>query len=660
MLYAQRKRRQQLAGKIGHNEEEYEVDPQPVVVVQHVYGARRFPSRRPDVNPISWQLAQQHPSFQQQQLQQYSQLQQQQQQYPQLQQQQYPQLQKRQYQETLQQRKPWFAPNVISAAPPAKLLPLQGNINFQRNDVFPQPIQFPSALSTLGTTPVLSRPAVVERSPRRFRPLDAVGLVSTPQLAPYPSTAVPCSDLPTFLPPTSLPPLSVSPSMPQRPLLHVVSPPRDHQTYFNRNPSSQTCKGNNDEQGPRLRPARGSVTPYPQEDDEMIARRWAREQAIQVQEENVRLCEERRLRQERERQLVREEERQQEELARLERMQLAEKERLDIEREQEEAMERLTGRKRVRLMGKSSETQLQEDLSKLIKEKKKRKAQEAELLAEAEGKNTGRTSAGARPGTGGSRGSNPLAVSSEKEEAELPRQFYVPQAPPFTDLSKSGPAANVSAALFPPPPPFSLNPSLFDAASYDPAVSAVSSQVNVPAWSAPVLSTPHQLSPLHGAVHYDAQLRDMITNHLDIQRTLESEVRRSQGAAAPMPPSTACPTTVPPSAHLPAPHLHGQPRPLNALPVQNGWTAAGANIIGGSNETPPGGFFPMSEVSPMMLPGILKTPREQATHITLLGVSPPNHAVRSRASSDVEVPHFGGEKLDELSAEPSRFVGAPQ
>ncbi|ESL10825.1 hypothetical protein TRSC58_01435 [Trypanosoma rangeli SC58] len=696
MLYAQRKRRQQLAGKIGHNEEEYEVGSQPVAIVQHVSRARQFPSRRPDVNPISWQLVHQHPSlgqqqqYPQQQQQQYPQ--QQQQQYAQQQQQQYLQLQQQKYQETLQQRDPWLAPNVVPAAPPAKLLPLQSNLNCQRNDVFFRPIQFPSALSPHDATPVLSRPAIVERSPRRFRPFDAAGLVSTPP-ARCPSTVL-YSEPPHFLPPTPPPAVSVIPPLPQRPLLHAVSPPRDHQTDFNSSPASQAYNdnrnGNNDEQGPRLRPARGSVTPYPQKDDDMIARRWAREEAIKVQEENARLCEERRLRREREKQLEREEAQQQEELARLERVRLAEKERLDVEREQEEAREKLMGRKRVGLMKKGSETQLREDLSKQMDEKKKRKAQEAESQAEAEGKDAGRILFETQPGAGGSGGANPLAVPSEKGEAELHRQISVPRAPSLTEPSKSGSAMNVSAALFPPPPPFSLDPSLFDAASYDPAASvgsamapqlsflptkptatplvaagtgaadaAVSSQVNAPAWSAPAISTPPKLSPSYGTVSYEAQLRDMMTNHLGIQRTLESEVRRSQGAAAPMPLSTACPT-LPPLGYLPAPHPHGQLRPLNMLPAQNGWTAAGANIIDGSSEAPSGGFLPMPEVAPVMVPGILKTPREQATRITVLGVSPSKHAVGLRAGGVAEAPHFGEEKLDELSAEPSRFVGAPQ
>ncbi|RNF15417.1 uncharacterized protein Tco025E_05577 [Trypanosoma conorhini] len=655
MLYARRKKQQQLTGKIGHSNEEYEIGGAQAVVAQHVHGgARRFPQRRPDVNPISWQSVQQQ------------QQQRQREQSPQ------------KYQEALQQREQWLAPHMVPAAPPAKLPPLQGKANYNRNDIFPQPIQFASALPPLNASPVLPGPLVLERSPLRFPALDAAALANAPPFVPYPSTAVPCSEQAPFSPQTP-PRLAVSPPLLQGPPSHAVSPQRDYRGDFNSNPAvqirSSSSNNNDDEQRSCQRLARHPVSPYPQEkDDALVARRRAREQAIEVQKENARLCEERRLQREREKRLEMEEQRQQEELARLERARIGLKEQLDMERERQEANEAKKGRKKSTLVENSSEAQFREDLQRQMYENKKRKAEEAERLAAAEGKDAEQSFSAAQPVVSSSETNPAAAAPSEKKESVLPAGNSVPQSPPVTEPpASSGAAGSVFAPLFPAPPLFSLGPLPFDVGPYEPAVpgfpalaptlpfpsaaptappavdaaaAALPSQAPAPAWSVPAPFTPKEPGSAHGAAHYEAKLRDMMANHLDIQRTLESETRRGHGAAA-----------LPPLAQLPSPLLQRQLGPLNALPAQNRQMAAGPGVVGDGNGTAPGGLTLGPEVAPTAAPGLGRNPRGPAPRITVLGVSPPSRQLGVGGSGAAAAPYYGGEDLDELSAEPSRFVG---
>ncbi|PBJ75254.1 hypothetical protein BCY84_11471 [Trypanosoma cruzi cruzi] len=656
MLLAQRKKRQQVAGKIGHNDEKYELGTQQHVVVQQGNRARRFPQRRPDVNPISWQALPSQPSHSPSHS---------------------PSPQPYQ---PMQQRGPQVSPRVASNVPSMNLLPLECNAKYHGNDPLLKPLNFPSALPPLHATPWLHSSTVVNRPPPHIpSTLDAAIFASALPSVPGTYKAVPgvqqtLPPMPSASPPLLPPVLKDSPS-------RAVLSSRDRQYDFNTNIRSQFDKDNID-QRPKSQPAMGFITAYPQpKEDELLARNRERQKAIEIQNENARLCEERRLQREREKQLEMAEQRQQEEAARLERQRVAQQERLAMEREWQESGEIMRGGNKRGLSGKSRGAQLQEDLEKQMDENQRRKDEGEERLPAIGRKGTERATSESLPCSNGG-GVNSAIVAAEKEGLEISSKKSPERFPSSVGPSTSGGAANVSAPLFQAPPPFSFGPSLYDptravgAFSLAPNFSfpsatpisvpnvetkvehtAAPSALDVPVWSAPDPPTQCKSSPTSDAARYESHLHDMVTHHRNIQRMLEMEIQRRPGDAVPPPlpaVTTGLPSSVPFSSAFAQGHF-GQPNPFV---VRNGRSAAGAHGSI-SNENNAGGSSTASGAfSSVAAPGILKKSSEPSSRITVLGVSPPSRPLGAGSIGAVAAPFSGKADPDELSAEPSFFVTA--
>ncbi|EKF38091.1 hypothetical protein MOQ_001704 [Trypanosoma cruzi marinkellei] len=637
MLLAQRKKRQQVAGKIGHSDEEYELGAQQHVVAQQGNRARRFPERRPDVNPISWQTLPSQPS----------------------------QSPTPPPYQPMQQKELQMLPSVPLNVPSMNLLPLEGNNKYNGNALFSKPLNFPSALPSLHATPCLYGPTVVNeplpRIPSAPEPMTFASVLPSVTGA---YNAVPCvqQTLPPMLPvsPPVLPPvLKRSPS-------RAVFSSRDQQYDLNTNFRSQFDKENISRR-PTSQSTMGCITAYPQaKDDEIIARNRERQKAIEIQNENARLCEERRLQKEREKQLEIAEQRQQEEAERRERQRLA------MERERQELGEFMGGGNKGDLSSKSRAAQLQEDLKKQIKENRRRKDEEERFTA-IEIKGMERATSESPPCRNSGEVDPPI-VATEKTEPE--------KVPSPVEPLTNGTAGNMSAPLFQAPPSFSFGPSMYDPSRAVgafsmmpnfsvPSVTPISvpnvetkaehtnapSAEDMPMWSAPNPPTQCKTSPTSDAARYESQLHEMVNHHRNIQRMLEMEVQRRPGDMVP-PPLPAVTTALPSAVPFSSAFAQGQvglPNPFVAHPGRNAAGGHGSisndNNIGGSS-TASGAF------SSVAAPGILKKSSEPSSRITVLGVSPPSHSAGAVSIGAVAAPFVVKADPEELSAEPSFFVTA--
>ncbi|ORC89487.1 uncharacterized protein TM35_000122620 [Trypanosoma theileri] len=318
MLLAQRKQKQRLTGKIGHNDSEYEIGRgHNAGILQGIPGPKRTPERVRSAAPYA----------EHQQPQQYQQYQQPQQQ---------------------QQRSPQLMP---SNAPYAD----------DRNGYHqPRPISFPSVLPPISAAPLIPAPLVINRSPMRFpSALDGgMGMHIPPTWTP-PS---PYNAQPLQLQ-LQQQPQQLQQQLPQTPVVVSLPPVQVHAPSVSPTPAPGFANNRNhygtrpqSRQSPGVLPP--GAMPSGDDGDELNARQLARQRAIEVQRENARLVEERR------RQRALEKQREAEEERRLERLAQAEmgQAKLGIQKERGMGMEkgaafmeeRRETEERVRMMGRKA------------------------------------------------------------------------------------------------------------------------------------------------------------------------------------------------------------------------------------------------------------------------------------------------------------------
>ncbi|SCU72156.1 uncharacterized protein TEOVI_000373200 [Trypanosoma equiperdum] len=527
MLFAQRKRRQRIAGKIGHDDSEYEID--------HHHNIGILPQGQPRNTPRAYNggppaTPRRQPHYVEQ-----------------------------------QQQQPWQQqqPSALMERFDVNFTPLQVNGNALGNNYRGGLVSnFGQALPPLPPPPVQPAaawaplPPVVNKNPLWFKPmLGACAPVSHPLIAPgvnacyhqsppqYLYNCAPAA--PNNLPPLQLPPVNAGTPRAETPL-----------PYIN-NPIGRSCS-----RGDFHRPRSAAVGTLPNLnafEDSAEAKRAARQRAIEFQQENARLCEERRRQQQLERQLQMEEERRREDAARAERLRLGQKEQSEMEREHSEAAGRV---KKGRGGGRSnwtSDEQLREDLMRQINDKKQRQEDErraAELEMQKEKENNknsvysnfysdngtdhlrgGRggspeplehTAPGAEPlGNGAAAGNDPvtnMAIPAGQLPGGNPHtlpQSYLPFAPHPLGTPRPFPAFQLDPIL--PLQRPGVVAGMASAASV-PAAGNDYITPHLPPFPSIEISTPRDRAPTREAERVESHLRDMINEHESITRMLESEV----------------------------------------------------------------------------------------------------------------------------------------
>lgn len=659
MLLAQRKKREKITCKIGHSEEEYNFNErQHVVSTPHYGNSRRCPLwRRPDVNPISWQENQHY--------------------------QQQPQLGRRtpSLHMQLPERSPYQIKKPYLDTPQVNFTSRQSNIigNGSTN-LYPTPVGLSTGLSTglpavfsaFRAAPVFPTQPVVNSTPPRFSSvLGAAPVVPMPQFTPSVSAALP--HLGQVAPSAPLPLLQASHLSVTTPSVSPVRTPLRVQGSLSpcNNTRSIISQGRNAGRHRQLRDSVGNEGFFFGGHEN--ARLQARQRAQELQAENARLSEERRRQREREKQLELEEERRMERLAREQREKLAEKEREEMNAEGFAGGRRRAGKAKSYLSGgdggRGSEKALEENLQKQ-NEKTMRQTEETRERIEKEKKAAEEFARNLMEPLVDSK-TKPDFLSPEKwkEPGPLPSlqdsSFFVKRDPLLGDTSNflKSSGLNSSASFAPNLPTDNILPPL---TSFD--VAAPTSSAPFAEWTglSSGLPTPKLDSSDvfleaaasrgeslgAGSKRYESQLREMITNHTDLQRMLEMDVRKHKGQPTT---GTATKLTEPLISSLDAhqPSFLSQFKRAESQSLSPARHSLGQPERSSAGDTVP---FAAQEPSAFSPRGILKTTSSRTTRIPEVTINPTPFVADGAAEPSLN-PRFVKLDPDELSAEPSRFIG---
>ncbi|KAH9597645.1 hypothetical protein LSM04_005771 [Trypanosoma melophagium] len=687
MLLAQRKQRQKLTGKIGHNDAEYDIGRgNNAGILQGIGGQKRSPERPRDVIPYA-------DHNQQQQAYQYRFQQ--------------PQPQQEQVQQA--QRSP---PVMPSNLPPMNLSPWRSDAPYADDrNACQLPMSFPSMLPPISAAPLLPAPLAINRSPMRFTSaLD--GGINVPLSTNAAAAA--------WTPPS---PYSVQPILQQQQQQHApvsslpqVPHPAPRETSSLPAPSGVANNRRNygsrppSRHSPGLLPA--SVMPGQSDEDEASARQLARQRAIEVQNENARLCEERRRRREIEKQREVEEERRLERLAQAEvgQAELGGQRSMGIDKGMAFMEERREAEERVRLMGRKAAQAEQRERKRASSEERERTRDPAAVGASMPERATTATSTTAKTnsndnysnnisnsnmrvnsgpgpeisGSGGEGGEsmaqNNCGIVDGRRNILAHLEVHGPQNPSSHTLPQSAHFVQqplglaVSGGTSPyVPQPFTLasdpilasdplrdvhaiptfdflQPLSFPSAT--PSIEATAPAKTVPdtvQWSAPLSNFPigrtsSSSSGAANAKRMESQLQDIVSTHNIIHHVLESEANRDARCT--------------PTPYSSLPPMFSQPTSSDPLQSTN------------SNDV----SQQVSGAKPGV--GILKKSPEQPVRsgIEIIGVNIPRNgrgggggaaavAAETETSSNIGIPSSAktttstNDASDDLSAEPSKFVG---
>ncbi|KAG8344539.1 hypothetical protein TRVL_04634 [Trypanosoma vivax] len=561
-----------------------------------------------------------------------------------------------------------MSPGALGAAPPVQVPPLQlynanghcyGNVG-NENLICGKPISFPPVVAPSNFAPVIPPSALVSRSPLRFSPV--LNMNASPR---GPLLASPATNLfhPPPLAPHYLPPLSQPSAVPihSQAVSRAVTPPPAPPQCSAGMPGYDAVRqqyGADVRQRPRSTPAVGPYPMFGDSEDPQEARRLARERAIEVQRENARLCEERRRQQQLERKLLAEEQRRQEELAHMERVNIGRKEQEEMKRERLEAEMKMGRRRGPALATVTSDAQLREDLKQQIEEKRRRieeeKAREQAALAE-----TVRASSShnvSSSGVGSSTTVQPLG--GLQHTAKFVEPTGVDAGSGIGGSALSATASFGAAAAAPPPShsatSFTLQP-FSNLNHFQTPNGGSSTPFSVAGFSALGGGTDSFSTPFSGvgtgfstqstqqmdrgpllpsidvgaldnghcsseARRLESHLQDMIAEHNNIKRMLETEVERKPGSVAP--------AQLKPLGGTRTPRI-SRPAKISILNVNPPPSRVFLDLPASTHQIPPA--CPIT----MPLPG--------------------NTALGGHTSA----PLAADSGLAELSAEPSIFVGAP-
>nr|CCC93333.1 unnamed protein product [Trypanosoma congolense IL3000] len=519
MLFAERKRKQRLTGKIGHDDGEYEIDRHCNVGILPLgkgHNTPRAANKTPSSDP-AYQYRHQHLH--------------------------HGESPQRQHDMLVAQPNPNFN------------MRQDGRNNIVMDDYYngcvaARPNPLPLIDPPHYAAPRLLSPAVINRTPIRFRPVlnvcpPAHQALNTPlYAADYHRSPRLVGDgnpvVSNNLPSLRLPSSSAPPQGAEMPFVPVVN-------------SGRRSRSRSDP----YRPRSAAVGPLPTlsvSDDPAEEKRLARMRAIELQQENVRLFEERKRQQKIERQQQMEEDRRQEELARAERARIGRMERAEMERERQEIAGKVGKGRGAGRSNWTSDEQLRNDLLQQIKEKKERKEEERRAELEEQREMEGLANATCNKFYGGA---NVDDSRGTREQSPEPLDHTAPCAEPLSNsdglnrtpvkdsnvsavnfFQPSLPTHALAAEPFAPPKPFApfrLDPVLpikrpgeIGGIPFISPMGAIGTDV-MPSHLPPLPPVDVVLSgdsaPTPATAQLETNLRDMITEHESITRMLKSEIK---------------------------------------------------------------------------------------------------------------------------------------